>query len=235
MNSERYSRQTMLPEIGEEGQGRLASARVAVIGVGGLGSAAATYLAGAGVGELVVVDPDVVSLSNLQRQVLYSECEIGLPKAVCAARRLRALNPEITVIPVAEGLSPENGSSVLKGCDLLMDCTDNYPARCLIDRLCADAGIPWVYGSIGEFFGQLCVMNYRSGVRYSDIFPDCDELCSLPRTTAGVLGAVPGVIGAMQACEAVKLLTGCGDILDGRLFSINLLNYQSETIEFKKI
>ena len=232
MDTGRYSRQTMLAMIGVAGQRRLAAARVAIIGVGGLGSAVATYLAGAGVGHLVLADPDVVSLSNLQRQVLYSECEIGLPKTVCAARRLKALNAEVEISIFPEGLTEANAADIIDGCNLLMDCTDNYAARYLIDDCCALAGLPWVYGSIGEFNGQVSVMNYRRGRRYTDLFPEREELLSLPRTTRGVLGAVPGVIGAMQACEAVKVLAGFGEPMDGRLFTVDILTFETDAFDF---
>lgn len=232
MDAERYSRQTMLAQIGEDGQRRLADARVAVIGLGGLGSVVSTYLAGAGVGHLVLADPDVVGLSNLQRQVLYSECEIGLPKTVCAARRLKALNSTMEISLFPDGLTEKNAAEVLDGCDLLVDCTDNYATRYLIDDCCALAGVPWVYGSLGEFCGHVSVMNYRRGRRYVDLFPDREELLSFPVTTKGVLGAVPGVIGAMQACEAVKVLACFGEPLDGRLFTIDTLTFETNIIDF---
>lgn len=233
MNNERYSRQTMLPEIGTEGQRHLAAARVAVIGLGGLGSAVLPYLAGAGVGSLVLVDPDTVSLSNLQRQVLYSQDEIGQPKALCAARRITALNGDVSVTAVPEALDEDNGRDIIAGCDLVIDCTDNFATRYLIDDICAGVGLPWVYGSIGEFAGQVAILNHRSGVRYRDIYPDREALCALPRVTRGVLGAVPGVIGTIQASEALKLIIGCGDNLDGRLLVMNLLTMESDIIDLR--
>ena len=232
MDDSRYSRQLMLSEIGPKGQERLARARVAVIGVGGLGSAAALYLAGAGVGTLVMADPDEVSLSNLQRQVLYSEADTGLPKTSCAARRLSSLNSQVQLICFPQGLTAENGRQLLAGCDLVVDCTDSYGARYLIDDLCASMSIPWVYGSISEFSGQLALLGGQKKLRYSDIFPEREELCSLPRRTQGVLGAVPGVIGAMQAAVAVSYLASGYSSLDGSLFSIDLLSFESSTIDF---
>lgn len=226
-DNERYSRQTMLPCIGDEGQRKLLKARVAVIGLGGLGAPAATYLAGAGIGTLVLVDADTVSLSNLQRQVLYSEKEIGMSKAECAARRLNALNSTVATVPFARRLTEQNGEDILHGCDVVVDCTDNYEARYTIDSLCRKLGIPWVYGSIGEFSGQVSIFGYKSGTRYTDLYPDRDALCSLPHSVRGVLGAVPGVIGAIQANEVVKLIAGCEDILDGRLFTIDLMSMET--------
>ena len=232
MNENRYSRQQMLSQIGEEGQRRLLASRVAVIGVGGLGSAVAAYLAGAGVGTLLLADPDTVSLSNLQRQILYSECETGMPKVYCAARRLRELNSDTEIICCPDGLIPENGKRLLAACDLVIDCTDNYPTRYLIDDICAELSIPWLYGSIGEFHGQLTLFGGTACKRYTDLYPDREALCALPRTTLGVLGAVPGVIGSMQACEAVKYLATGHATLDGRLCTVDLLTFDTSIIDF---
>lgn len=229
---ERYARQIMLPDFGEEGQRRLREASVLVVGVGGLGSAAATCLAAAGVGHIGLADPDVVSLSNLQRQTLYTTAEVDLPKTECARRRLSALNPEVRFTLHPEGITAENAGILANAYDLMVDCTDNYPARYLIDDACAAAGKPWVHGSIGEFQGRVAVMNHLRGRRYSDLFPEREALCSQPRATAGVLGAVPAVIGAIEANEALKLLTSIGEPLDGRLFCLDLLTLESFTLDF---
>ena len=231
--SVRYSRQTMLPEIGPAGQERLRAARVLIVGLGGLGAPVATYLAGAGMGHIALCDPDTVSLSNLQRQTLYVEADLGKPKAECALRRLKALNSEISFTAVPEGITPENALRRLEGCDLVVDCTDNFATRYLIDDTCAAAGRPWVYGAIGEFCGQVAVMNLLPRPRrLTDLFPDREELLGRPRITMGVLGAVPGTIGAIQACEAIKVITGCGEPLAGRLFFLDLLSLRSEIIDF---
>lgn len=231
--SGRYARQTMLPEIGPEGQERLSSARVLIVGLGGLGAPVATYLAGAGVGHIALCDPDTVSLSNLQRQTLYAEADLGKPKAECALRRLKALNSEIHYTTVPEGITLENAARLVADCNLVVDCTDNFATRYLIDDTCADAGRPWVYGAIGEFCGQVAVMNLEPRRRrLTDLFPDREELLARPRTTMGVLGAVPGAIGAIQACEAIKVIAGCGEPLAGRLFFLDLLSLRSEIIDF---
>lgn len=231
--SGRYARQTMLPEIGSGGQERLRAARVLIVGLGGLGAPVATYLAGAGAGHIALCDPDTVSLSNLQRQTLYAEADLGKPKAECALSRLRAMNSEIELTAVPEGITPENARRLVDDCELVVDCTDNFATRYLIDDTCAAAGRPWVYGAIGEFCGQVAVMNLPPRARrFSDLFPDREELLARPRTTMGVLGAVPGAIGAIQACEAIKVITGCGEPLAGRLFFLDLLSLRSEIIEF---
>ncbi len=228
----RYSRQTMLAEIGEEGQRRLLASSVLIVGLGGLGAAVATYLTGAGVGRIGLCDPDRVSLSNLQRQVLYTEQQIGMPKVEEAARRLGSQSSSTRFDLHPDGLTEENGETLAAGYDLLVDCTDNFATRYLIDDICHRLGKPWVYGSIGEFRGQVAVMNHLNGRRYTDLYPDRDALCALPRKIAGVIGAVPGVIGAMEASEALKLLAGFGDPLDGKLFSIDLLTLSTSIIEF---
>ncbi|MDE6612823.1 MAG: HesA/MoeB/ThiF family protein [Muribaculaceae bacterium] len=231
MKTDRYSRQTMLDGFGEEGQRRLAQSRVLIAGAGGLGSAAALYLAGAGVGHIAVADADTVSLSNLQRQVLYSEAEVGRPKAACAAARLHALNSDVCIEPIDTFITSDNASTLLQGRDIVLDCTDNFATRYIIDDACAAASIPWIYASIGEFEGQLSLFGGNSGTRYADLYPDREALCSRPRTVAGVLGAVPGVLGAMQAAEAVKYLLGMGENLDGRLLCINLLTFDTSLIK----
>ena len=228
----RYSRQTMLAEIGEEGQRRLLASSVLIVGLGGLGAAVATYLTGAGVGRIGLCDPDRVSLSNLQRQVLYTEQQIGMPKVEEAARRLGSQSSSTRFDLHPDGLTEENGETLAAGYDLLVDCTDNFATRYLIDDICHRLGKPWVYGSIGEFQGQVAVMNHLNGRRYADLYPDREALCALPHKTAGVIGAVPGVIGAMEASEALKLLAGFGNPLDGKLFSIDLLTLSTLIIEF---
>lgn len=232
MDAERYARQTMLPQIGPEGQRRLLDSSVLVVGVGGLGSAAALYLTGAGVGRIGLADPDAVSLSNLQRQVLYDERQIGMPKTEAAREKLVAFSSQVRFECHPEGVTPGNVASLLERYDLIVDCSDNFPTRYLLDDACAAAGKPWVHGSIGAFTGQVCLFNHLRKRRYADLYPDRDALCARPRTISGVVGATPGVIGVLEASEAVKLLAGFGELLDGRLFTIDLLTMRSEVIEF---
>lgn len=222
----------MLSEIGEEGQLRLSQAKILIIGLGGLGAPVATYLIGAGVGTIGLCDPDKVSLSNLQRQTLYTTEEVGQPKVYAAVKRLHAMNPEVNFRIHPQGLTPENVGYIIRGYDLVMDCTDNFNTRFLIDDVCKTLDKAWVHGAIGEFYGQVSVMNHPACSRQlTDLFPDKDYFLSLPPAVKGVLGAVPGVVGAMQACEAIKSITGCGNLLAGKLFTINLLTLQTETID----
>ena len=229
---ERYARQTMLPEIGEQGQRRLSEASVLIVGIGGLGSAAALYLTGAGVGRIGLADADTVSKSNLQRQVLYTERQIGMPKSAAARERLAALSSHTAFECRPEGITPENARPILDGYDLILDCCDNFPTRYLLDDLCAACRKPWVHGSIGEFYGQVTVFNGRKGRRYRDLYPDRKALCARPRITQGVLGTVPGVIGTLQASEAIRYLCGFGEPLDGRLFTIDLRTLQTQIIDY---
>lgn len=232
MTDERYARQTMLPEIGPEGQRRLLDASVLIVGLGGLGSPAALYLTGAGVGRIGLADADVVSWSNLQRQVLYTEAQIGVPKVEAARERLAALSSHTRFDCYPEGLTERNARQLIGACDLVIDCCDNFPTRYLIDDTCRACGKPWIHGSIGEFYGQIGLINHRRGRHYADLYPDREALCARPRTASGVLGAVPGVIGTLEASEAVKLLAGFGELLDGRLLTIDLRTLQTEIIAY---
>ena len=177
----RYDRQMILPEIGEEGQRKLKQAKVLIVGVGGLGSPIALYLAGAGVGCIGLVDDDVVSISNLQRQVLYSEKELGKPKAICAAERLSALNSETTSQPYPTRLTEENAQEIISQYDIVVDGCDNFPTRYLINDICAKTGKVYVYGAICGFEGQVSVFHYGEEKKdYRDLYPDEEEMKRMP-------------------------------------------------------
>lgn len=232
MNDERYARQMALPEIGPTGQAMIERGSVLIVGLGGLGAPAATYLTGAGVGRIGLCDPDTVSLSNLQRQVLYTEAEVGQPKVDCAARRLAAISGHTVFEKYPQGLTPENAREIIGAYDIVVDCCDNFATRYLIDDVCAELGKVWVYGSIGAFSGQAAVMNGAHGLRYSYLYPDREELEGQPAASGGVLGIVPGVIGAIEAGEALKLLGQFGEPLDGKLYVIDLKTLNTNILQF---
>lgn len=227
---ERYNRQIQLDEIGEEGQMKLKNARVLIVGVGGLGSPAALYLAGAGVGRIGLVDDDTVSESNLQRQVLYSEEEIGQPKALCARKRLQALNGRIRIDAYPVRLTAENADGIVANYDIVVDGCDNFATRYLINDTCVRLHKPYVYGAIREFDGQVAVFNHEGGPDYRTLFPDEAGMLSLPLPPKAVLGVTPGIVGCAEANEALKLILGYGGTLSGKLWHIDLKTLETYTI-----
>lgn len=228
----RYARQMLLPEIGPEGQQRLLRSAVLLVGLGGLGSAVAPALAAAGVGHIGLADPDTVSESNLQRQTLYTERQIGQPKCEAARERLAALSSHTLYDLHAEGITPENARRIIAGYDLVIDCCDNFPTRYLLDDVCVACGKPWVHGAIGAFGGMVTVFNHRRAMRYAELYPDREALCAREQTVQGVVGTVPAVVGALEASEALKILARFGEVLDGRLFTIDLKTMQTELTDF---
>jgi adenylyltransferase/sulfurtransferase len=227
----RYQRHIGLAGFGMEAQAKLKRGSVLVIGAGGLGCPALLYLAAAGVGRITIVDDDRVDLSNLQRQVLYTESDAGQPKASAAAARLRALNPWISVVPVAERFSRANAIALVSGSDVVIDGSDNFATRYLVNDACVLADKPFVYGAIQAFDGQLSVFNWRGGPTYRCLFPEPPPAGSVPNCAeAGVLGVLPGLIGTAQACEAIKLLTGIGEPLSGRLLLWDALTMTMQTV-----
>ncbi len=224
---ERYARHLVLSEIGGPGQQRLTAATVAVIGAGGVGSPAALYLAAAGVGTLRLIDPDTVSLSNLQRQVLFNTADVGRPKVEVAQARLAALNPGVRIEAVAEALNRENATRLIAGADVVLDGTDDFAVRHAVNAACVAAGIPLVSGALGRWTGQVGVFTGRPCYRclVPDQPPDA-ETCA----RVGVVGALSGVIGSMAALETIKLLTGAGNPLTGRLLLYDGLSATSRTV-----
>ncbi|MGE0142051.1 MAG: molybdopterin-synthase adenylyltransferase MoeB [Planctomycetota bacterium] len=219
---ERYSRHLRVPGVGEAGQRRLLDSRVLIVGAGGLGSPAALYLAAAGIGRLRVVDFDVVDRSNLQRQILHADDRVGQPKVDSAARTLSALNPSIEVEPLRVRLAPDNVEALLRGCDVVLDGTDNFATRYLVNDACVRLGIPNVHGAIHRFEGQVSTFwpacPTRRGPCYRCLFPAPPPPELAPNCAeAGVLGVLPGVIGTLQAVETIKLILGIGEPLVGRM------------------
>ena len=224
---ERYARHLVLREIGGPGQQALKRARVLMVGAGGLGAPAALYLAAAGVGTLGLVDPDVVSLSNLQRQVLYGSADVGAAKTAAAARRLSALNPHVETVAHAFAVDAANARELVRGYDLVLDGTDDFATRFAVADACADEGRTLVSGALGRWTGQVGVFAGRPCYRCltPEIPPDA-ETCAV----VGVVGALAGVIGAMMALEAVKIVAGAGEPLTGRLLIYDALAAESRTV-----
>jgi adenylyltransferase/sulfurtransferase len=214
----RYQRHLSLAGFGVAGQERLKSGSVLMIGAGGLGCPALLYLAAAGVGRIVIVDHDRVEISNLQRQVLYTEADAGELKAEAAARRLLALNPAIAVEAAPERFARGNALELVGACDVVVDGSDNFPTRYLVNDACVLSDKPFVYGAVQGFSGQVSVFNWRGGPTYRCLFAEPPEPGTVANCAeAGVLGVLPGLVGTAQACEAIKLLTGIGEPLSGRL------------------
>ncbi len=225
---QRYARQTSLPEIGEEGQKKLRNARVLLVGVGGLGTPISLYLTGAGIKQLGIVDDDIVSLSNLHRQTLYTEGDIGKQKALCAAHHLKARNSEVEITPHPLRLTAENAENLIKEYDIVIDGSDNYATRYIIDDATRGTGCPYIYAAIGSLEGQVCIFNVGETPRhYRDIFPTQTEAT----TEKSVLGTTEAIVGSVAANEALKLICGYGTPLVGRLWSIDLRTMESSILE----
>ena len=232
---ERYSRHTLMPAIGEEGQKRLFASRVLIIGAGGLGSPAATYLAAAGVGTLGIVDPDIVDLSNLQRQILHGTPDIGRLKTDSARDRIHTLNPDVRVITYPLRLTAANALETMEDYDVVIDGTDNFATRYLSNDACFLLGKPNVFGSVQQFDGQTSVFWRGHGPCYRCLFPEPPPPGAVPTCAeAGVLGILPGVIGLLQATEALKLILSIGQSLAGRLMLFDALEMTTRTIRIKR-
>ena len=229
---ERYSRHIILKEVGVKGQKKLLNAKVLIIGAGGLGSPAALYLAAAGVGTIGIVDLDVVDLSNLQRQVIHTTDDLGVPKVESAAATMKAINPDVTVNTYEEFLDSSNILDIIKDYDFVLDGTDNFPAKFLINDACVQTKTPFCHAGIIRFKGQLMTWVPDAGVPcYRCVFKNPPPKDAVPTCKqAGVIGAMAGVIGCLQAMEAVKYFTGAGELLTGYL-----LTYDALTNDFHKI
>ncbi len=231
----RYSRHLILPGVGIDGQQRLKRARILVIGAGGLGSPIAMYLAAAGVGHLGLVDPDVVDRSNLQRQILHGTSDIGRRKTASAADRLAEINPNVEVTRFDDALTSANALEILAEYDIVVDGTDNFPTRYLINDACVILGKPNVYGSIIRFEGQASVFGHLDGPCYRCLFREPPPPGLIPNCAeGGVLGVVPGIIGSIQATEAIKLALGTTETLSGRLLLIDVMRMHFRTIRIAR-
>lgn len=232
----RYARHILLDEFGIEGQVRIAAARVLIVGAGGLGSPAGFYLAAAGVGHITLVDDDEVELSNLQRQILHDSSRVGVNKALSGQQSLQALNPTIQIEPLSTRLSAADLQRLVPEHDLVLDCTDNFATRHAINRAAVQHKVPVVSGAGIRFAGQISVYDLRAtdAPCYHCLFPEADDIEELRCATTGVLGPLVGMVGCIQAAEALKLLGGFGEPLVGRLLSVDALTMQWHTVRFRK-
>lgn len=232
----RYSRHLLLPEVGLRGQRRLKAARVLCVGAGGLGSPVSMYLAAAGVGTLGLVDFDVVDASNLQRQILHGTEDVGKPKLDSAKRRLHSINPDVGLELHPLRLARDNALDLVRSYDLVVDGTDNFPTRYLVNDACVLTGRPFVYGSIFRWEGQVAVFNHGAdSPNYRCLFPEPPPPGLVPNCAeGGVFGVLPGVVGTLQATEVVKLITGVGEPLSGKLLLFDALSMTFRTIRLKK-
>ncbi len=231
--SNRYNRQIILPEIGEEGQHKLAKAKVLVVGAGGLGAAILPYLAAAGVGEIGIVDDDVIEVSNLHRQVIYKTSSVGKSKAKEAKLMISELNPLVKVTAVSEKLSGKNVLTLFEKYDIVVDATDTISIKYLINDACLITNKPMVYGSIFRFQGQVSVFNYQNGPTYRCLYPD-ENNNALNCEDAGVIGISVGIIGMLQANEVLKMILGIGEVLSGKILVYNILNNEQQKYDFDK-
>jgi sulfur-carrier protein adenylyltransferase/sulfurtransferase len=231
----RYARHLVLPEVGPEGQAKLKAARVLAVGAGGLGSPLALYLAAAGVGTIGLVDPDAVDASNLHRQVLYGTGDVGRPKVDAAAERLEEANPNVRVVRIPERLRAANAMEIVRGYDVVVDGTDNFPARYLVNDACVLAGRPNVWASVYRFEGQASVFWAEKGPCYRCLHPEPPAEGSVPSCAeGGVLGVLPGLLGTIQALETIKLVLGIGTPLVGRLLLVDALSLEFREVRLRK-
>ena len=232
---ERYARHLVIPDVGVEGQKRLKAARVLLVGAGGLGSPLALYLAAAGVGHIGLVDFDVVDVTNLQRQILHGTKDVGRPKLASARERIEDINPFVQLTTYETALTSQNAIGIIEKYDLVADGTDNFPTRYLVNDACVILGKPNVYGSIFRFEGQASVFSTKDGPCYRCLFPEPPPPGMVPSCAeGGVLGVLPGLIGTIQATEAVKLILGIGEPLIGRLLLVDALGAQFRTVKVRK-
>ncbi len=220
----------LVPEIGEEGQRKIRSARILLVGAGGLGSPIATYLTGAGVGTLGIVDDDTVSVTNLHRQVLYSEGEVGKPKAECARNRLHGLNGDVEIVAYAERLTKGNAAEIISRYDVVVDGMDNFATRFIVSDECKRQGKPYVYGAIRGLEGQVAVF-CNGKCTYRTLFPDEAATLAMPHPGKAVLGTTPAVVGSVEATQAIMLVAGFGSPLVDKLWTVDLATMQSFVVE----
>ena len=225
---ERYKRQTILPEIGIKGQKKILDAKVLIVGIGGLGSITAQYLTGAGIGTIGLIDDDLVLETNLNRQLLYTEKDINKCKVQVASDRLKAINKNLNFIVYNDRINNFNVKKIVAEYDIIVDGLDNSCTRYLIDTECQKQKKPYIYGGVNEYTGQISVFNYKNGPSYADVFPDYENQ---DKIFNGLFGVLPGLIGILQANEVIKIITGVGEVLSGKLLQYNLKTNTQEIFD----
>ena len=232
----RYSRHILLDALGIEGQERILATHALIVGAGGLGSPAALYLASAGIGKITLVDDDSVDFTNLQRQILHTQARVGMAKAESGRVALAAINPEIEIVPLQQRLSGEALDALVASADIVLDCTDNFATRHAINRACVHHRKPLVSGAAIRFDGQISVYDMRHGDApcYHCLFPEGDDVEEVRCAVMGVFAPLTGIVGTMQAAEALKLAAGIGESLSGRLLLLDALEMEWRTVRFKK-
>jgi molybdopterin/thiamine biosynthesis adenylyltransferase/rhodanese-related sulfurtransferase len=236
----RYSCQLALPGFGKESQIKLQNAKVLIVGAGGLGCPSAQYLAAVGVGRIAIADHDIISISNLHRQILYTPENVGFLKADIACKKLRRQNPQIDILPITEKISAENVLPIIEDYDIVIDCTDNFETKYLLNDACVITGKPLVYAAIYQYEGQLSVLNVLNNdgtysPNYRDLFPDVNA-AEIPNCAeGGVIPTIAGIIGCMQANEVIKYITSSGDLLTGKILMIDVNNLQSRIIKIGRV
>jgi len=228
----RFTRHFSLAEVGKKGQEKLKNARVLVVGAGGLGSPLLIYLAAAGVGTIGIVDDDIVSISNLQRQVLYTTAEVGLKKVELASKKLLALYPEIDIQTFDLKLSETSAEKLLEDYDIVADCTDNYKTRALLGQVSAKLRMPLAFASVLNYEGQIAVFNYHGGPTYADLFPNVPQDGIYKENEIGLIGVLPGIAGTLQANEIIKVITGFGEVISGKLLVFNIQDNRFNLFRF---
>ena len=230
-----YRRHIILPEVGEEGQEKLKASKILVVGAGGLGAPVLQYLTAAGVGNITILDDDTVSEDNLQRQILYGRHDLGKLKTIIAKERLKTLNPWVNHEIFNIRLKPENAFEFLSKFDIIVDASDNFSTRYLINDTCVLTQKPFIYGAIHKFEGQVSTFIYNNGPSLRCLYPNVkDDVNVIKPQNAGTLGVLPGIIGSFQANEVLKIILGIGDILCGKLLMYNMLNNSFRTVDFER-
>ncbi len=231
----RYARHLALENVGIEGQQKLKSAKVLIVGAGGLGSPVLQYLTAAGIGTIGIIDPDVVDESNLQRQIIFTTNDLGKPKVEVAIRQLEQLNPYVTFVPHHTSLNVENALEIIQEYEIIIDGTDNFPTRYLVNDACVILNKPFVHGSIFKFQGQVSVFNYQNGPSYRCLYPEAPSAEEAPNCSeVGVLGVLPGVVGTRMASECLKMILGVGSVLSGKVEIIDLLQNQQLQLKVQR-